>query len=254
MASQRRDDAVARLRPWVERARGFFGWTFEDVDPRQVGRDRPWSYADRARELLHEAGTVVDLGTGGGERFSEICAAYGGRAIATEEWHVNAPVAAGRLRPLGIDVVRCSSLALPFTSGSLDLVLDRHEGLEPSEVARVLRPGGTVLTQQVQSRNCQELRRFFPRKTVWPPHFELYQEGFRAAGLEIADAREHDTPVAYRSLGELVYMLCVVSGDIPDFDPLGADLDALLALERELTTPDGIVVTESRCLIEARRR
>jgi hypothetical protein len=34
---------------------------------------------------------------------------------------------------------------------------------------------------------------------------------------------------------------------------LGSDLEALLALERELTTPDGLVLTDGSFIIEARK-
>ncbi len=48
-------------------------------------------------------------------------------------------------------------------------------------------------------------------------------------------------------------MLCIAPWEVPDFDPLGADLAALLELERELTTPDGLVLTDGRYIIEARK-
>jgi len=38
---------------------------------------------------------------------------------------------------------------------------------------------------------------------------------------------------------------------IPVFDPLGQDLRALIQLEKNLTTNEGLVLTESRFLIEA---
>jgi len=52
-------------------------------------------------------------------------------------------------------------------------------------------------------------------------------------------------------LGELVYILCVAPWMIPAFDPLGQDLRALIQLEKNLTTNEGLVLTESRFLIEA---
>lgn len=246
-----------RLRPYVERARLMTGWTWEYVQ-RTLAPGRPWSYDDRARELLRSARSVVDLGTGGGERFSGFLSGFNGRACATEEWVVNAPVAARRLRPLGVDVVHCSSLTLPFSGGSFDLVLDRHEALDPAEVARVLAPGGSVLTQQVGPENWPELRRFFPRMLPSPAdiqdHFALYQEGFRGGGLTLIDARKHYSKAAFENLGVLVYVLCVVADwTIPAFDPLGVDLEALLDVERELSSSEGIVLTEGQYIIEARK-
>ncbi len=246
------EGARARLRASVERARRFSGWSAYPRS-RRLGPAPPWSYEERARELLTTARSVVDLGTGGGERFGDYCAGYRGRAVATEEWAVNAPVAAARLRPLGIEVVWCRSPQLPFADGSFDLILDRHEELAPHEAARVLAPGGRVLTEQMAPDHWRELRRFFPRATMFGDLFVEYRDGFAAARLEVVDARQHAVDAAYVSLGDLVFMLCISPWTVPDFEPLGSDLEALLALERELTTEDGLVLTDARFLIEARK-
>ena len=62
-----------------------------------------------------------------------------------------------RLSAIGAPVVHASSLHLPFGAGAFELVLNRHEELDPAEVARILAPGGRFLTQQVGSDNWREL-------------------------------------------------------------------------------------------------
>ena len=251
VSSTSAESARERLRPFVERARAFSGW-MPDARTRRLGQETPWDYVQRARQLLSSAGSVLDLGTGGGERLSDILRGFRGRAVATEEWVVNAPLAARQLRPLGAGVLWCSALSLPLAGESFELVLDRHEALEPAEVARVLAPGGMVLTQQVWDY-ANELTRFFPRRPDFGDHFHQYQQGFRAAGLEVVDARTHAWRDAYESLGDVVYTLCIAPWEIADFDPLGTDLEALLDLERELSTPDGIVMSSGSYVIEARK-
>jgi SAM-dependent methyltransferase len=247
--------AVAeRLRPWVERARRFSGWAIEDeIRPRRLGPEAPWDYLQRARELVRAAERVLDLGTGGGEVFAAVCEGFEGLGVATEEWHVNVPLAAARLRSRGVQVIRASSLRLPFQDESFNLVLDRHEELSTEEVSRVLRPGGRLLTQQVHAGNWKEMDRFIPRRTRFPPHFRLYQEGLRAARMQILDAREHEVRTAYPDLGAFVFMLCIAPWEVPDFDPLGRDLEALRALERACSAPEGLVLIESRYIIEAQK-
>jgi len=243
------DQARERLRPYIERAAGFTGWTAY-VHSRPLGPPHPWEYMARAAELMKTASSVLDTGTGGGERFGDLLAGFDGRAVATEEWHVNAPIAAEHLRPLGSALVRCQSLHLPFADGSFDLVINRHEELDPAEVARVLQPDGVFFTEQVW-RHWMELPRFFGRTTDFGDHFHTYQDGFRAVGMRVVDAREHEVPAAYEGLGDFVFMLCIAPWTIPDFDPLGVDLEALLALERELTTPDGLVLSDGSYILEA---
>ncbi len=202
---------------------------------------------------MAHSSSALDLGTGGGELFAELCKGHHARAVASEPWDVNAPIAKRRLSPLGVEVLRAQSLHLPFRDGVFDLVLDRHEEMDPKEVHRVLEPGGSVLTQQVGRNEWNELRQHFPRMQDFGPLFDQYARGFRQAGMTIARAETRDIRVAYRGLGELVYLLCVSPWTIPDFDPLERDLAPLLRAEDRLTTPDGLVLTESRFIIEARK-
>jgi SAM-dependent methyltransferase len=210
----------------------------------------PWDYEATARELARSAGSVLDLGTGGGERLSEIVRGSRARVTATESWETNVPVAHRRLAPLGVRVVQASSLRLPFVDAAFDLVLDRHEELDPREVVRVLRPGGRFLTQQVDRNDWKELRRYF-RLTDFGDQFVEYKEALEAEGMVVQGAR-HDQRVAYGGLGDVVFMLLTAPDTVPDFDP-EREIGGLLALEDEHGTADGIVLTESRFILSARR-
>jgi SAM-dependent methyltransferase len=246
-----REAALQRLRPWVERARSFSGWDLSEVEPRLLDPGPPWDYEQLARDLVSESTNVLDIGTGGGEVLSRLVPGSSARFVATEQWHVNAPVAARRLRLLGVEVIRAQSLRLPFAAESFDVILNRHEEMDPTAVAAMLNPGGTVLTQQVGDDLWIEVRDYFPRWVVFEGIFESYVQQFNSAGLAV-DARQHRYKAAYKNLGEFLYLLALTSWQLPDLD-LERDLDPLLALEAGLTTPDGLVVTESRDLIIARK-
>ena len=223
-----------------------------DFQAEPLGLGPPWDYESRARGLLTSSGSVLDMGTGGGERFSEICRGYDGLAVATEEWPPNVPVASARLSAIGAPVVHASSLHLPFGAGAFELVLNRHEELDPAEVARILAPGGRFLAQQVGSDNWRELGDLFPRMTDFGPLFELYSQGLRESGLDIVYTDTHERQTAFGGLGDIVYLLTAAPWTIPDFD-VERDLDALLALEHALTHERGIVLTETRYIIEAHK-
>lgn len=200
------------------------------------------------------ARVVVDMGTGGGERFSRLCDGYRGRAVATEAWAPNVPVAAERLAPLGIQVVHASGSRLPLADGSVDLVLNRHEDLAPADVARALRSGGRVLTQQIGRSHWREFGEVFPQAAGGSGDlFERYRDGFRDSRLDLVDAREHDLQVAMGGLGDVVYMLTAVPWAVPGFD-LTRDINALLALERAHGRAEGVVLTQGHFVIEAVKR
>lgn len=247
----RHNRTLRHLEAYIRRARSFSGWSFGDVDVTPLGPGPPWDYEAIARERASHADAVLDLGTGGGEVLSRVIAGLRARVTATEPWEVNAPVARTRLAPLGARVIRCSSLRLPFGEASFDLVLDRHEELDPAEVARVLRPGGRVVTQQCGHDNWAELWPFFPNRRELGDHFHAYADGFRAAGMAVTATR-HYRKVAFRTLGDVTYMLLLQPWWLPGFDP-ERELDTLLALEDALRTDDGIVVTESRYLLTAEK-
>jgi SAM-dependent methyltransferase len=251
MPAEDRAQMLTRLRPAVQRARDFSGWDLGHVAPTVLDPEPSWDYAHLAVERGRHAASVLDMGTGGGELLAELRAGLPGRVLATEEWQRNVPVASRRLAPLGVPVVWCRSLNLPFADASFDLVLNRHEELNPAEVARVMRPGAHAITQQVGGSTWHELRRFFPRMTDFGDLCGEYRRGFAASGLVIVDAREHEYRVRYQ-LDALVYLLAIMPWSIPDFD-LDGDLDALLALESASGGPEGVTLTDNRFLIVARK-
>ena len=249
-ATEDREAALARLRPWVERARGFSGWSF-DLGERWLGPPMPWSYEEHVRGFARGMSAVLDIGTGGGERLASLRDALPSMVVATEEWPVNAPVARERLAPLGVDVVHASDDVPPFATNSFDLVINRHSSFDPAEVVRLLRPGGAFLTQQVGRGNWDELVPHFPRLHDWGDQLGGYSDAFRSLGFNVT-IHEHRQRVAYPSLGEFVYMLAVASWTIPDFD-VEREIDALLNLEQDCLTDEGFVVTEDRYLLTARK-
>lgn len=249
--SARRDAARDRLRPFVERSRAFTGWEFHDIALRNLDPPPLWDFG---RVVDAQAGgrrSVLDLGTGGGEWLSSLRPFLPSNVVATEEWSKNAPIAFRVLSPLGVRLVRAKSVCLPFRNRSFDLVIDRHEAFEPTEVDRVLMRGGCFVTQQVGRHDWKELRRYFPRMTDFGDQRSEYSNALADRGFAV-ESSEHDARVAYASLGDFVFMLCISPWTIPEFS-VETDLDSLLAFESECLTEDGLVVTECRYLIVARK-
>jgi len=251
LVEMNRDKELARLKPWAEKAQRFTGWDLSHVKPKPIDPGPPWNYEDIVRDYAVGKKHALDMGTGGAEFLSRVRHLLPPRTVATEEWKVNAPIAKRRLDPLDVDTVRCKSLKLPFASSAFDLVINRHEELDPEEVARVLSTGGHVVTQQVGD-NWSELRRFFPRAPDFSNIYPEYVRGFETVSLRLIQNIQHYYKVAYQGLGELVYLLSVAPWEVPGF-AVERDLDALLSLESELSKPEGLVLTESRFLIIAQK-
>ena len=243
------DALIRQLDRYVGAARRLQGWELEFA-PEPLTPGPPWDYEARATELASDADALLDLGTGGGEVLSRVLSGASSRAVATEWWHVNAPVAARRLRG-SASVVRASSLQLPFRDAAFDLLLSRHEELSPQEVARVLVPTGRLLTQQVIHDLWHELRAVFPDMTQFPNHYVVYQRELAEAGLAVEDARQFRRLVRFRELGHLVYHLVAAPWTIPDFS-IQSHRDGLVQLDEQVRREGGIVLTEGFTLIQAR--
>lgn len=82
--------------------------------------------------------------------------------MATESWPPNLHVARRNLAPLRASVVEIADDApLPFSAESFDLVVSRHPTVTPwDEIARVLNPDGTYLSQQIGAGSLRELTDF----------------------------------------------------------------------------------------------
>jgi SAM-dependent methyltransferase len=243
------EDWIQELHRYADAARQLKGWELE-FEPEPLAPGPPWDYEALVRELASRARTVVDLGTGGGEVLSRVLPPSGCRAFATEWWSVNAPIASQRLADRA-HVVRASSLQLPFPPASFDLVLSRHEEINPEEVVRVLAPGGRLLTQQVIPDYWPELRSVFPDMTRFPDHFSEYPRQFIQAGLVVEGTRQYRRPVRFRELGHLVYHLVACPWTVPNFS-VESRREALARLDRQVRSKQGLVLTEGFTLLQVR--
>jgi SAM-dependent methyltransferase len=222
-----------------------------DVRVRPPDRPVPWDYAEVVAEAARAAGSALDLGTGGGERLASMRKALPLLTFATEEWHVNAPIAHRRLAPLGVPLVWCSSLHLPFADATFGLVLSRHEDFSTADVARVLRPGGRFVTQQVGHDDWHEIRAYFPEAVDFGDHFLRYQQELADAGMRVERAQRHEYTAVYETPGDFAYMLLTAPWLLPDLD-VERDIDRLLAFfEEHRTFEGGVAVAEVREIIVA---
>ena len=135
-----------------EEQQPFTGWDFSYLAERMFEDEPPWSYSRHAAELMRQASPVIDLDTGGGERLLSLRDSWPSKVVATEAYSPNFDLATQRLTPLGVTVVDVGLTdqgPMPFAEGEFELVLNRHAAINPKEVARILAPNGTFLTQQV---------------------------------------------------------------------------------------------------------
>ena len=239
-----------------EEQQPFSGWDFSRLDGRMIEEQAPWSYSSRATELMRQSSSVIDLGTGGGERFLKRQADWPKRVVATEDYPPNFRLATERLFPFGaqvVDVRLTDDDLMPFTNGEFDLVLNRHSGFNAKEVARILAPGGTFLTQQIHGLWAYDLLAAFDAKPQWPEAtLKKYVPQLKAAGLTIVNTQEWSGQLSFMDVDAIVYYLKAVPWFVPGFS-VETHLEHLLALQRRLEGGEGLAFVARKYLIEARK-
>ena len=247
----------ALIENWkYEEQQPFIGWDFSYLDGRMLEEQPPWSYSARAAELMKHSSSVVDLDTGGGERFLKLHEHWPHKVVATEHYPPNFKLATERLTPFGakvVDIQLSDFGPMPFSDGEFDLVLNRHAAFNPYEVGRVLTSGGTFLTQQVHGLWAVDLLAAFDAKPQWPDATpEKYLPRLQEAGLEIVNAQNWSGELAFTDVGAIVYYLKAVPWLVPGFS-IDSHLKYLLKLQEQLEHNGLLAFAARKYLIEAHK-
>jgi len=231
----------------------FEGWDFSYLRGRWSEEDPPWNYEQLVNQQVRRVDSLLDMGTGGGEFLASL-APLPATTYATEGWPPNIPVARQRLEPLQVTVLAVEhDDALPIADEAVDLIINRHESLDAGELNRILKPGGSFITQQVGPRDNIQLNEWITGEMPqidWTLNNEIQK--LRDVGLQIIDAKEAFPETTFYDIGAIVYYLKVISWQIEGFT-VETYRDALYRLHQTLTRDGHIRVRSHRYLIIARQ-
>ncbi len=234
----------------------FSGWDFGFIARRYVEAEPPWNYRQKICDKLPRVNSLLDMGTGGGEFLASL-GKLPPHTWATEGHHPNLSVAKARLSPLSVQVSEFTSVdKLPFEADSFDMVINRHACFTPTELHRILKPGGTFITQQVGGANNRMLNDHL-QQTV-NPEFDRWNlaaavELLTAAGFEIIEQGEAFPETVFYDIGAVVYYLKAIPWQLPDFS-VDKYRSQLLTLHQTIQDNGGLTIKSHRFFIEARRR
>jgi SAM-dependent methyltransferase len=225
-------------------ARPVKGWDFSWLGTRLTTHPLEWSFESIVVGYAQRSADLLDMSTGGGEWLSAL-PHRPVRTVATEGWALNVAVAHARLRPLGVRVVWSEDAPdnveqlpgerrgrLPFRTGSFTLVINRHASFLASEVARVLSPGGTFVTEQVgadYSDVYDALDQPLPKRVGEAWSVALASRQLRDAGLDVIEAREAVLTTDFADVGAFAWYLKAVPWALPGFS-IGRYRSALVRL------------------------
>ncbi len=232
------------------------GWGFSWLAGRATEERPSWGYQRLMSGRLAAATAALDVQTGGGEVLAG-AERFPPTMVAIESWPPNVVKATRLLHPLGVVVVAGrGEPPLPFADEAFDLVTSRHPAtVWWTEIARILRRGGTYFAQHVGPASVWELVEHFmgPQPEAREKrHPDVERAAAEAAGLEVVDLRMERLRMEFLDIGAVVYFLRKVIWIVPGFT-VERYAERLRELHEIILSEGRFVAHSSRVLIEARK-
>ncbi|WP_460756334.1 class I SAM-dependent methyltransferase [Myceligenerans cantabricum] len=189
---------------------------------------QPWDYEAEARAAVSGSSHgVLDIGTSDGEAFAALGPLpEGSAATSTGPAFLTAR---RKLEPLRVNVqkvdeVWADELVLPFFDGHFATVISRCGLINAHEVARLLQPGGTFVTEQFDTSDGLAINAALGLPLGWDPDsmtIDVLSDGLSAEGLEVTTAEHHAGVRTFKSLAAVLWYLKTVPWQVPDLAQLG---------------------------------
>ena len=163
-----------------------------------------------------------------------------------------------KLAPLGVKVynyVGDDNLDL-IDDNTFDIVINRHESYNESEVHRILKPSGVFITQQVGAYNNKALATFFDESHVDQfPELTLEKslERLTENSFDILYSDEYYPLLKFYDLGAIAYFAKIIEWEFINFS-VDKTIDKFVILQKELERTGFISSKEHRFIIVALKK
>jgi SAM-dependent methyltransferase len=230
------------------------GWDFRWLAGRAHEARPSWHFFELVAERARAVTSMLDLEVGSGGMITAL-PTVAALTVGTESYAPNVAGASHNLRRRGAHLVwpETRQRLLPLRSNTFELVTSRHPvATWWSEIARVLAPGGTYLSQQVGPYSLRALSEYLmgPLPTGSERTPESAHAEAERAGLVVRTLRSEQPATEFYDIGAVVYFLRVVVWIVPDFS-VDRYREQLRRLHQQIERDGRFATTASRFLIEA---
>lgn len=235
----------------------FEGWDFSHINSRMKEEAVPWDYEKIVKSYMDKEKILLDMGTGGGE-FLLSLNPIAGKTYATESYLPNIELCKTRLEPLGIELRPVyDDVSLPFEDNYFNMIINRHESFYLPEIHRILKPGGTFITQQVGEMNNREMTKFLLGKYLDTPDEDLNLNKVllqaKNIGMKILNQGEYFPKTYFYDVGALVFYAKIIEWEFPGFS-VERCFDKLIELQSKLEKNGYIKTLEHRYFLVAEKQ
>lgn len=242
---------------WIDdENKAFEGWNFSYLEDRWKNDEISWNYRDIIENYIDNNKKLLDMGTGGGEFLLSLNHPYDNTTV-TEAWEPNIQLCKERLSPLGVNVVPIiDDSNIPLPDNSFDIIINRHEAYDLSEVFRLLKPNGVFITQQVGTQDCLSLA-----KSINSNYTSMYKDFtldnelklFVENGFNITYSNEEFPLLSFYDVGAIVYFAKIIQWTFPDFS-VDKNIVQLKELQKTLEENGVISTKQHRFIIVANKK
>lgn len=244
---------------------GMSNWDFSDIKMTAEALT-DWDMATIIAKTARKDFRILDLGTGGGEKvlsyFPDVK-----EILGTDLFEDMIKTAKENLRKSGrknISFRTMDNLKMDTPDEYFDMVVARHTCIDPVQIYKTLKPGGSLIVRGVDMMDCWELKRLFGRGQAShdeKPISRVDYEAILDAGFEDVELVPIHTREYYHTPEDLFGLLNRVP-ILEDFSETGSEEDfSHLKIEPEIfekyvaehRTPKGILLVRRYYGITARK-
>lgn len=237
-----------------EKAGKRIGWDFSHLKTTEVGQG--WDFYKEVLKKAKPTDTILDIGTGGGERILKIAkhfkSVYGIDHSPSMVSTAKTNLSKTKLKNVQFSMMDSSKLNFP--DNYFDIVTDRHCDFNPSEVSRVLKKGGYFFTQQVSEGDQMNIKKAYGRGQGFGiPDGTLknkYLKQMQKLDFSKIEDFDYNSKITYKTDKDYVFLLRYTP-TIPEFGKKKNDFEILRKFIEENKTDMGIEINSKRFMIVA---
>lgn len=234
------------------------GWDFSRMHTEREAI--PWDYPEVAARYLTPISTVLDVGTGGGERLLDLANRFAkGVGIDPDPDMVRvakANAARAAMTRLTFEQAGVNDL-LSFPRETFDIVLTRHAPTSAPSLDRVTKPGGYFICQGVGSRNMENIRLAFGTGSATRNDEDqrALVSDLRASRWAIIAEGEYNVRYLVRDLPSLLFWFSAIAGanEVPSDFAIDRHFEIINDIIRHYGCDRGVETNEHRTLLIARK-